>query len=1688
MSEEQKKINYPRKIARIVLKTVLFIFLFVVLLFILVFTPPVQHFITGKVQSYLQDKLKTKVVIGSISFGLSGKINLENVFIEDKTKDTLVSGGTIKAHLNYLKLFSNEVEVKDIELQNITAKIKRIYPDTVFNYQFIVDAFTSEQTKKPDTAKSAPLKLNISDIALDNVYFTFKDDVSGSDVFAHFGTFFATMDTLDPYTQHFDIPTIIARNVQARVRQYKPLATPKPLAVDVAKAATPAPPMKLNIGTIDLTKIGIQYENELAALFTNISIGQLKTKERLLDITNNRIYLDQLTLNNSKAIVRMGKQEAVKEVAEVGQKVQAKAMTGIDVRIAHVQFDNNLIQYDNDNAPRLLYGMDYNHIRADNLTLYANNFVMNNDSTGLVITRGSVREKSGLRIDALQGDLLYAAKEAHLKNLYIKTPGSQIQKNLVLTYPSINALTKNPAQVALNIDLSNTRLQVRDILAFAPQLRSNPAMSNPDAIWNLDIVGNGTLNDLHLETLRFDGLRNTHLNAQGTLVALMNPKQAGGNFTIYRFHTTQSDIALFNGGKRLSNKSINFPEDIDVSGTVKGNSGQVYTMLSVNTSAGYLGVNGEFSNLTDPNRIGYNATLQTRNLQVGTIMRQPQEYGALSATIRVNGRGSSPNNIVAKFDGTINSAGYNHYQYHNIHLNGSVNKSDVTVAAVSRDPNLSLNLTASASLTSNPSFKVNGMIDSVKTMPLHFTTDPMVFRGHIDATVSNLTGDNMDADVLITKGLFVSNGNRVPLDTVQLVSGRNDTANYITLRSNVANANLVGQYRLTDLGNIIQNTLEPYFSVAPTKAATVAPYDFHFTADVVYSPVLVAFMPGLTAMQPIHASGRFATGQGMNATVTSAYIDYNGNEITNLNVRAFTSENGLHVSGNVGHLKSGSSFDLYNTRVNATALHNNIDFNFGTDDPNGRNKYYLSGTVTQPSNGTYAIKLRPDSLLLNYERWTVPADNSITITTTNILANDFSLQKGNQRLTLQSLAASAGAQPLQLNFTNFRLATLTGFVKSDSLLVDGTMNGNVTFRNILKQPVFTSDLTIDNFSMRQDTLGTVRVQANSTATDRYNLNLTLNGRGNDVALTGSFAPAGKDLALDMNLNVRNLELHSMEGAMASAITNASGAVNGTIRITGTSAKPVVNGDLNFNKASFALTPLGSQFKIDNEKITVTQDGFVFNNFTIHDSANNALTINGNILTNNFINYNFNLDVTANNFMALNSTKAQNKLYYGKLNISSNLHIAGTEVKPVVSGTLAVNKGTNLSIVVPEAEPGVEDRQGIVEFVDMKAPENDTLFKRYDSLNKATGTLGMDIAVNISVNKEAIFNVIVDPANGDFLNVQGEANLSTGIDPSGKITMVGTYRLERGSYQLAFNFIQRKFDITKGSTITWTGDPTSAILDVHAVYIANTAPLDLVSDQISASNVAIRNTYLQKLPFEVHLDLSGELMKPSVAFDIVLPEDKNYGVSNDIVTTVESKLDQLRQDQGEINKQVFALLLLGRFVGQNPFQSSGSGGFDVADYARQSVSKLLTDQLNNLASGLINGVDINFDVASTDDYTTGSRRSRTDLNIGLSKRLLSDRLKVTVGSNFELQGPQNSNQQNNNIAGNIAADYQISKDGRYMLRFYRRNEYEGIVDGYIVETGIGFIFTVDYNKFTEILHRKKQRVTTANGTKQNTSGQ
>jgi hypothetical protein len=1660
---------YLKRIGRILLKVVLFLLLFVVIIFLLLLTPPVQRFATVRVENYLENKLKTKVEIGRIGFNLAGNILLKDIYVEDRAKDTLIAGGSITANLALMKLFSNEVDVRDIHLQDITAKVKRELPDTVFNFQFIVDAFAVEKTK--DTSTTALLKLNVDDLTANNFRVLYNDVITGNYMLAHINEFEAKIDTLNPYTPYYDIASLAVNGMNVQFNQRTPLVKPEPLSTKVAEAAEPIA-MKLNFGDIVLDKIDFAYNNHISQFFTRFNIGHFAADGRRIDLQNNFIHLDKIHLDDAVSVIRVGKEEEAKKlVEEIGKEAEAQAQNNWSVRVDELKINNNKFQFDNENQKPKSAGttIDYAHMKAENLSLHVNNFVYNKDSIGGQITRGHFSEKNGFKLDALEGDLLYAYNQAHLKNVLIKTPGSEIKRNVVLEYESYDALVKNFENTLMDVEIVNSYVQVKDILAFAPTLRSHPAFARPNDVWRLNIIGSGNMDRLHFENLQFRGLRNTHLDASGTLAGLTDPNAAGGTFTIRRFHTNQTDISLFTGS-RLSTPEVNVPEEFDVRGTLSGNLARLRTNLNVSTSAGAVAVNGIFTNLTNPTKTSYAANIRTNSLRLNQILKGNNDIGAISANLYFDGTGFTPETINTRVRGDIHSFYYNKYNYRNISLNGALRQTTFNVDLDINDPNIDLTATASGQMSANSSFRINGFVDSIKTLPLNFTTEHFVFRGKIDADIASLNPDYLDANILISDALFVSGKERMPIDSLQLISGRTDTGQYIRLTSDIANAYMEGQYRFSELGYIIQNNIDPYFSIAAgNKVHQVQPYNIRFNADISNSPFLSAFVPGVSFVEPLHAEGSLATGQGLNAQITTPGIILQENNISGLNVNVTTTDRGLQFNGSIEHLKS-ATFNIHRTELQATALNNVIDFNLNVNDINDKDKYVLGGRLTQPATGTYTLHLNPDNLILNYNKWTTSPNNQITFSPNFIRAQNFLLQHGNQKLLIESHERAGETPLLHTHFTNFSLGTITGFMKADTLFADGIINGEISFTNLPKQPLFVGDLTISDLSLQQDTIGNVHLLMRNNPAGQYITTTTISGRGNDIQITGSLTPKTDDVALDLNADIRKLELSTFEGAAAAFVTDMSGRIYGDVKIRGTLSSPDVGGKLHFDDAIFNTVMLGGPFKIDDETVVaVTNKGFEFNQFTIRDSIDNKLTIDGTVATTNLMNYRFDLDVVSDNFHALNTSKKANSLYYGDLVLTTNLQIGGTEAKPTIGGTASINEGTNFTFVLPQAQPGIVEREGVVEFVDFDSHVDDSLFIAYDSLNYSDVT-GIDIDAQISISKEAIINMVVDAANGDFVNMKGSGELNAGIDPSGKVTLTGQYEIEEGAYQITFNFLQRKFTIEKGSKIIWLGEPTNAQLDVTAIYVANTAPLDLVGNQITDARQ--RNYYLQKLPFQVFLMLDGELLNPTITFDIQLPTDRSYAVAGEVVSTVNNRLAQLRQQPGELNKQVFSILLLNRFVGDNPFESSGGGGFHAGSYARASVSKLLTEQLNNLAAGLTESVDINFDVVSSDDYTTGDRRSRTDINVGLSKRLLNDRLTVTVGRNFQVEGPEHSNAPSNNLAGNVAIDYQLTKDGRYMLRFYRRNEFEGRLDGYIIETGLGFSMAVDYDRFREVFQARK----------------
>jgi hypothetical protein len=385
---------------------------------------------------------------------------------------------------------------------------------------------------------------------------------------------------------------------------------------------------------------------------------------------------------------------------------------------------------------------------------------------------------------------------------------------------------------------------------------------------------------------------------------------------------------------------------------------------------------------------------------------------------------------------------------------------------------------------------------------------------------------------------------------------------------------------------------------------------------------------------------------------------------------------------------------------------------------------------------------------------------------------------------------------------------------------------------------------------------------------------------------------------------------------------------------------------------------------------MNQKGIIFDHFDLLDNRKNKATIDGFVGTKDYRNFILNLDLVTNNFRLLNTGEKDNELFYGKVDVDATIKVRGKSTEPNITMHVGLGDDSHLTYVVPQAEAGVMEQDGIVRFVD-KTFKNDPFMKTVNPADTVKSDfLGLNLTARIELTDGETFTVIIDPTTGDQLTVRGNTTLTLNLDPTGDMDLSGRYEIAEGTYNLSFyKFVKRQFKIEKGSTMTWSGDPLNAQMDMSAIYEVETAPIDLLSSQLTGSDQQELNRYKQRLPFLVFLNIKGELLKPEIDFKLDMPEkDRAYAGGN-----VYSRIQDINTREADLNKQVFALLLLKRFISDNPLENQGASSLEGT--ARTSVSKLLTEQLNRLSQN-VRGVELSFDVKSYEDYTTGQAQGQT----------------------------------------------------------------------------------------------------------------
>jgi hypothetical protein len=1580
-SEHPPRRSLSRRLARIGLRTLLTIFIILLLVFFLIQTPFVQDFARAKAEKYLSRKLKTRVNIGHLDITFFRSVTLKDVFIEDLHHDTLLSAGLIDVRLRMLGLLHNDLDIKEIHLSDLTAKVVRQNTDTVFNFQFIIDAFTGKPSARPDTVSGPPMKMALNHLLLDNIRLVYLDTLTGNNATAHIGHSSTNINSLDLNKTYFAI------------------------------------------SGLDLQQTTLSYRSATAAMTTSIDLKSLHTTGLDLDLAKLVIHAKDLALDSAKFAL------------------------------------------DNAKQARLKKGMDYNHLLANNVTLHGERLTYTPDSSSGRITKGELIEQSGFKLDQLQSAFFYSNSRIALWDLLLRTPGTLLQRSANLKTDSLAGMLKNPAHTLITLDLPNSYVQLKDILIFAPDLASQPAFRHPGDTWQVNTRLQGNFDALDVQTLQFTGIGDLKLDMAGKIYHPFDSRRIRADLDLR--NVSGSKTALQNVlPKNTLPKNINLPAHYDLHGHLAASMDALNTNLLLHTSSGSVIIKGEANNIRSTSAATYNLDLATKALDLGYILQDSTQWGAATADFTVKGTGLDIHSANTTFTGKIHSATFRHYQYHELAVDGSLANQQAVLHSTINNTAVHFELQASADLAKKfPALQLDWNIDTVDLLALHLVKDTLQFKGHINARFDDTNPDSLQGSLRIAGLDLLKGSQRIATDSIALDATRNGDIENIRLQSEMADIDWIGRYKLTETATALEHTINNYYHLPGYKDTTFTAQDWTMDIHLRASPLVLSFVPSLNGTDTI--GGRLSFNSDRNDLqlgLRAPRIVYGTQFLHTVDISAATGDSALTYGVTMadGH---GSGFLLYKTSVSGAVENNHLLTTVLLKDQKERDRYRIAGQLDAESNGAQRFVFNPDSLLLNYEPWQVSRDNFIQYDSSGVIAHNFTISNNGDSLSLNT-KGTTGTAPLEVRFADFKLSTISRLANQDSVVADGALNGTAEVTNLTTSPVFTSDVKVTNLSYKIDTLGDLTIKVNNKKANALTADIALQGKNNDIALTGDYHTDSSKM--DLKLDLKRVNLAAFSHSVVGVIDNMKGHLTGQFTLAGTIDKPTVRGNLYFDSTMITPTISGETLDVSKDRIAFDEDGFNFSQFTLRDSAGNKLVLDGNVFTKDYHTYGFDLSLNAQNFRMVNAPESSTRQFYGQLNLDAAINLEGKMDAPKVDGTIRANKRTNFYYVLPGDDPVVGDRIGVVRFVDHRTGDTLVDKKALALTTRNTEIKGLDVSLNLLTDTSAVINVVIDPRSGDALNVRGRSNLVFQLEKSGKMDLTGSYEVNGGFYSLSLSVLKRKFIIEPGSVITWTGDPTLATVNLNATYTQLTPSIDLVSNTLSSyTDTADRAKFQQKLPFLVTLKLEGDLLKPTITFDISLPT-----TILTVYPDVDQRLTQLRNQPSDMNEQVFALLLLGRFVGEDPLTSDEGGGSTVGDLAFSSASQILTSQMDQVAASLIKQVDIHFDLNNQQDYSTGHRISYTELDVTLAKQLMQDRLRVSVGSSFDVDGTGAPKQQSSNFAGDVEAAYKLSNDGRYLVRVYRQNQYEVEIAAQVIETGVGFIFTFNYDKFKEIWHRAK----------------
>ena len=947
---------------------------------------------------------------------------------------------------------------------------------------------------------------------------------------------------------------------------------------------------------------------------------------------------------------------------------------------------------------------------------------------------------------------------------------------------------------------------------------------------------------------------------------------------------------------------------------------------------------------------------------------------------------------------------------------------------------------------------------------------PQQLRGDALFDVSILQPSEFSAEVTLENLLLREEErqhrlNRLSLTAYSAAEGSGHDSR-LNVDSEVLQVRFSSDLRFDALSDNLQQHLQRYFGFPDSEIPERPDGSIDLTVDL-NEPLslLVPLIPELRALSTAHARMSYDGSSGSLA----AELDVQQIAVANLSARDLR----LEVSSGPRVLLyeiSASRFDaaqrrFHHPRLRGDARGNTLSAYLVLDDEQGA-ELLRGGARARVEDRSLVVRFEPQQLMVRSHRWQINDDHQIHIAEDAVRFENLHLEKEQSAISIHSRTLDEQPfPPIDIEFTDFDIATIIPLLDQDADGYSGALDGAVTLFFAERQlSMIAADLRGGDLVLASRDVGNVVLEAEyEDGLSRFRVEVS---KDDNLAEAGGWFDPGKQRG-EVDVILTRLDIEYLSGYIPDELSDTSGYISGEISAGGTIGAPDINGTIAFRDAGFVVTQLGTSFSVGDETIEIAGNEVRFAGFSVRDQAGNRVTVDGTIsLAPDPRDIILDLGIRTGRFQILDTAVRDNPRFWGRLVIDSDLRLSGALAEPRALGDIGLQQGSSVTLVLPDPGALVGEAEGVVRFRDRDAV--DGLPQEIEPAQ--TVFTGVDVTTNLRVDRATLVELIVDQRSGDRLRMRGGGELSLGIDPTGTLSLAGRYEISEGSYVLSFyNIARREFSIASGSSVVWTGDPLEATLDVRASYTVRTSVAPLLAPAAAVEEPEPGAAMTGDLLFQVVLSMQGSLMQPEIEFSIDMPPRERSAMGGAPYAAVQ----QINQNESRRNTQAFSLIVLNQFVADD------LGRIDEAAVvgagARSSASQLLSNQLNALSRRVIPGVDLTFEIESYEEFTEHGPEGRTEVGLQLSQRLLDERLIVRFGGQVDIEGERSRETGFSEIAGDLSVEYLLTADGRYRIRGFREQQYQGPLEGALTTTGVSLLFRHEFDHLPWFRSRGEQAV-------------